>query len=185
MKAEDARHLRLSGVGLIHVSGITPALSGTAAQFLDTLLRRAAGAGLPLSFDVNHRRTLWEGGEAPTVLKGFAERADILFVGLDEAEGLWGTSDPQQVRALFPRVPRLIVKDGDTGATEFSSGGSHFEPPIPTDVVEAVGAGDAFAAGYLHRHLAEDPPGTCLRTGHERASLTLQTTSDFPEEKDL
>lgn len=184
LSAEDARHLRLSGVGLIHVSGITPALSDTAAQFLDTLMRRAAGAGLPLSFDVNHRPALWEGREAPTVLKSFAERADILFVGLDEAEGLWGTEDPQQVRDLFPRVPRLIVKDGDTGATEFSSGGSHFEPAIPTEVVEVVGAGDAFAAGYLHRHLAGDPSDACLRAGHGRASLTLQTTSDFPGEGD-
>lgn len=99
-------------------------------------------------------------------------------MGLDEAEGLWGTGDPQQVRDLFPRVPRLIVKDSDTDATVFSGGESYFEPAIPTDVVEAVGAGDAFAAGYLHRHLAEDPPGTCLRTGHERASLTLQTDED-------
>lgn len=148
-------------------------------------MSRAAGAGLPLSFDVNHRRTLWEGGEAPTVLKGFAERADILFVGLDEAEGLWGTSD---LSRSAPSSPGCRGSSSRTATPERPSSppADHISsPPIPTDVVEAVGAGDAFAAGYLHRHLAEDPPGTCLRTGHERASLTLQTTSDFPEEKDL
>ncbi|WP_243729039.1 sugar kinase [Nesterenkonia sphaerica] len=179
---KDAEDIRLEGVGLVHLSGITPALSPTAVEFVDVLMTRSARAGLPVSFDVNHRPLLWQEGAAPGVLKSFAERADILLVGLDEAERLWNTSTAQDVRDVFPHVPVLVVKDGAIGASEFTAQGYFFQPAIPTDVVEIVGAGDAFAAGYLDRYLAGAAPADRLRAGHQRASLTLQTTKDFTSE---
>lgn len=191
MGTADAQELDLQDVALVHLSGITMALSESAVRFTETLLERAAAAGIPVSFDVNHRAALWNGpaagenwrpGAAADVLKSFAARADIVLVGLDEAEGLWGSNTAEQVRRLFPQVGRLVIKDGDVGASEFSEEQEHFEPAIPTEVVEAVGAGDAFAAGYLHELLHGSGPGERLRAGHRRASLTLQTTADLPPE---
>jgi len=72
----------------------------------------------------------------------------------------------------------LVVKDGAVGATEFSPDGVVFVPAIPTEVVEAVGAGDAFAAGYLSGVLNGSAPQESLRSGHERAHLVLQSTHD-------
>jgi len=113
------------------------------------------------------------------VLRDLANRADIVFVGLDEAETLWGTTTPEDVRALISEPALLVVKDGDVGATEFSVEGAVFVPAIPTEVVEAVGAGDAFAAGYLAGFLAGDDPVARLESGHRRAHLVLQSTDDM------
>ena len=165
---------------IVHLSGITPALSASCAALVDTVIDRVAAGRGSLSFDVNHRAALWAASVAAPVLRALTNRADIVFVGLDEAETLWGCRTPEEVRALIPAPGHLIVKDGDIGATEFSDAGTVFVPAIPTEVVEAVGAGDAFAAGWLAAKLAGAPPEERLRAGHQRAHLVLQSTDDVP-----
>src|SRR5690606_28028065 len=92
------------------------------------------------AFDVNYRPTLWPAATAAAALQPIAGRADILFVGLDEAKVLWGTNTADDVRDLFPDVARLVVKDADVGATEYDAGGCAFAPSPVVDVVETVGA---------------------------------------------
>jgi len=80
----------------------------------------------------------------------------------------------------------LVVKDGDVGATEFTRADGAdtgtFVAAIPTEVVEPVGAGDAFAAGHLAAMMdGADAPGR-LTAGHARAHLVLLSTSDFVDE---
>lgn len=178
LSAADADEVDLDGVGVVHVSGITAALGGSAPEFLDRLMQRAGAAGLTVSFDVNHRAALWSAQEAASVLADLARRAQIVFVGRDEAETLWGTSDAASVRAHLSQVDELIVKDAHIGATSFTAEGSFFVPAQKVDVVESVGAGDAFAGGYLVAWLAEQSVPDRLRAGHARAALTLQTTAD-------
>lgn len=174
----DAEAVDLDDVAIVHVSGITAALTGTAPAFLDALIERARAAGASVSFDVNHRAALWTAADAAPVLDALARRADIVFVGRDEAETLWQTTDAASVRALFPEVAELVVKDGDVGATVFSADGEVFVPALVVEVVEAVGAGDAFAGGYLAARLAGAVPAERIAAGHARAALTLQTTGD-------
>lgn len=165
---------------LVHLSGITPALSADCSALIDTLLDRLHGSEVTVSFDVNHRAALWRAGEAPTRLRALARRADVVYVGLDEAHALWQTTSPAAVRALLPEPGLVIVKDGDVGATEIDRDGIEtFVPAIRTEVTEAVGAGDAFAAGHLHAMLAGADATARLTAGHERAHLVLQSTSDF------
>ncbi|WES63852.1 sugar kinase [Microbacter sp. GSS18] len=180
----DADGLDLSDVELIHVSGITAALSGSAPAFLDRLIARAASAGIPVSFDVNHRAALWDAATAAPVLDTLVRRADVVFVGRDEAEALWRTPTAADVRARFPGVAELVVKDGEVGATAFTATGRVFVPSHRVHVVEPVGAGDAFAGGYLAALLRGDDPTARLTSGHERAALTLLTTADFPDESE-
>ncbi|MEO7015731.1 MAG: sugar kinase [Leifsonia sp.] len=172
----------LEEADIVHLSGITPALSASCAALVDTVFERVAASSATLSFDVNYRPSLWPEGAAAPALRALANRADIVFVGRDEAQALWGCSTADDVRALLPEPGRLVVKDGDVGATEFSTEGSVFELAIPTDVLEAVGAGDAFAAGYLSALLRGDTTNARLRAGHERARLVLLSTSDFVAE---
>jgi 2-dehydro-3-deoxygluconokinase len=180
---EDAASLDLHGVGIVHVSGITAAISASAAAFLDAVIDRAHAGGVRVSFDVNHRAALWDALSAASPLAALARRVDLVFVGRDEAETLWQTTDAASVRALLPDVDELVVKDGDVGATAFVGAHAVFVPALSVEVVEAVGAGDAFAGGYLAALLDGAPPSERLQRGHHRAALTLQTTSDSVEEK--
>ena len=185
MSPESIAAVPLEDAAIVHISGITPALSADCAALTGAVIDRVttAGTGL-LSFDVNHRAALWGASTAGPVLRDLANRADIVFVGLDEAHMLWGCDTPEDVRALIPAAAHLIVKDGDVGATEFSDAGSVFVPAIRTEVVEAVGAGDAYAAGWLAAHLSGAPVEQRLHAGHRRAHLVLQSTEDVVDMAD-
>jgi 2-dehydro-3-deoxygluconokinase len=180
---DDVALVPLAGVGILHVSGITPALSASAHDFLDHLIGSAQEAGITVSFDVNHRAALWDIDRAATVLDAFARRADILFVGRDEAERLWGTELAVAIRSRFPDTAELVVKDAEHGATTFADDVATFEPSEVVEVVDAVGAGDAFAGGYLAARLAGATVSERLRAGHARAALTLKTTADSVDER--
>jgi 2-dehydro-3-deoxygluconokinase len=72
----------------------------------------------------------------------------------------------------------LVVKDGAVGATSFHPAGTTFEPAPPVDVIEPVGAGDAYAAGYLAGLLQDLPEPDRLRLGHRLAGAALRVTGD-------
>ena len=179
------------GVRVLHVSGITAALSVSAAQFLDRAISRAHDAGVLVSFDVNYRAALWSTGSAAAPLAALVRRADLVFIGRDEAETLWGTADAAAIRAMFAQAPELVIKDGSIGATTYFGTTEVFEPSLVVEVVDVVGAGDAFAGGYLAA-LLDDPADSSasaiaarLRAGHRRTALTLQTTGDSIHERAL
>ena len=165
----------LEGVDLVHLSGITPALSPECAALVAELLDTPR---LATSFDVNHRPALWSATEAGPRLLELAGRATMVFVGLDEAARLWGVATAADVRDLLPGVVELVVKDGGTEASAFTAEGTAVEPSLPVQVVEPVGAGDAFAAGYLASRRQGEQPGQALRRGHVLAARVLTSHSD-------
>lgn len=171
---------------VVHISGITPALSETCAALIDAVITRVTASPALLSFDVNHRASLWEPGEAAPTLRALARRADLVLVGLDEAHDVWGCDTPDDVRRLLPEPARLVVKDGAVGATEYARDAAGdtvtFVPATPTEVVEPVGAGDAFAAGYLAALLNGADATGRLAAGHARARLVLRSTSDLVDD---
>ena len=170
----------LAGVRAVHVTGVSLGLSAPIADTIAHLIHARAPGGAQVSFDVNYRPGLWTPEEAAAPLLGAARAADIVLVGQDEAETLWGTSTPEQVRELIEGPAHLVVKDADRGATHVGPDGVRFEPAMRATVVEAVGAGDAFAAGFLAGLSQDEPPEACLRLGHVMAALTLQVAVDLP-----
>lgn len=170
-----------------HFTGITPALSATCRD----LVEAALGGDWPavVSFDVNHRPALWREA-AGTLLRRLAQAADIVFVGLDEAQALWGDElrEPSDVRALLPLPRIVVVKDGARAATAFSGESSACVPALAVHVIEPVGAGDAFAAGFLAGLLRGESAERCLRMGHVTAASALSVTGDhgpLPDEAEL
>ncbi|MFF9084152.1 sugar kinase [Streptomyces rubiginosohelvolus] len=193
---------------ILHLSGITAALSGDCLALLRELT--AARPGRPLvSFDVNHRPHLWRGGDASVLLE-LARRADLVFVGEDEAEEAWGIVGAEAIRAAVPEPSVLVVKRGSAGATVFASGlrpgprssnaggaecgGAEdaaadatgpdtvtHVPALLVDVVAAVGAGDAFAAGFLSATLRGLPVRDRARHGHLMAAAVLTVPGDLTE----
>lgn len=165
---------------LLHLSGITPALSHSCARCVDAAIRATRSAGGAVSFDVNYRLALWPDIDtAARTLAEIAGRCDVVFVGLDEAAILWRTSTPDDVRAVLPGVAELVVKDGSKEAVSFR-GTDRVSVPTPrVQVVEAVGAGDAFAAGWIHAFLDGGSPEDRLRSGHSAAASALGSVTDF------
>jgi 2-dehydro-3-deoxygluconokinase len=177
--AMSAANLDLDAVRagrVLHLSGITAALSAGCLELMRELTARRPGRPL-LSFDVNYRPGLWRGTEdGPAVLRELARGADIVFVGEDEG---WGPGGPEAVRAALPEPELLVVKQGGTGATAFHGPHATFVPALAVDVVAAVGAGDAFAAGFLSATLRGLPVRDRLRHGHLMAAAALTVPGDL------
>lgn len=168
-----------SRVEMLHLSGITAALSQSCRSLLAGALLAAREASVPVSFDVNHRPGLWSASQAGPILQELANQADVVFVGLDEAEELWGLRTPEQIRSHLPGAAEVVVKDGGNGATWLGKGGEEFVPAPKVDVVEVVGAGDAFAAGFLASRLTGEKPSDQLANGHRFAERAMSSTADF------
>ncbi|WP_327431316.1 MULTISPECIES: sugar kinase [unclassified Streptomyces] len=166
---------------VLHLSGITAALSDDCLALMRELTARRPGRPL-VSFDVNHRPGLWRDTAGPHVLLDLARGADIVFVGEDEAEAAWEvTGGPAALRAALPEPRALVVKQGSRGATLFDGDTVTFAPALHTDVVAPVGAGDAFAAGFLSATLRGLPARDRLRHGHLMAAAALTVPGDLAE----
>lgn len=170
---------------IVHLSGVTPALSQSCSALVDHIVGEQRPPGSMVSFDVNYRPGLWSPGAAAGRLLEIAQRSDIVFVGLDEAQLLWGTPTHDAVRELIDRPTFLVVKDGAGYAVSYEANGTFREPAPTVEVVEVVGAGDAFAAGWLAAHLRGADPSAKLRVAHWVAGRVLQSTGDLAEVPDV
>lgn len=168
----------LGGARILHLTGITAALSDTARQLVCAGTLHRPRSARQVSFDVNYRPKLWPAAEAAPVLAEIANNSDLVFVGLDEAQCLWDCRKPADVRAVLPDPATVIVKDGAVGAYSLGAEGEIFVPSLRVKVVEPVGAGDAFAAGYLAASLREEEETARLRLGHLLAAAALRVPSD-------
>jgi len=162
---------------VLHLTGITAALSVTCRDLMHRLTRREPGRPL-VSFDVNHRPALWRDAD-PRLLADLARGCDVVFVGEDEAAAAWGLPDADAVRAELPEPEVLVVKQGAAGATLYQGGERLYVPAPAVDVVAHVGAGDAFAAGFLSATLRGLAPAQRLRHGHLTAAAALTVAADL------
>ncbi|WP_353807573.1 sugar kinase [Agromyces sp. SYSU T00194] len=186
LRASDLDALDVAGHALVHVTGITPALSASASAAIDALVARARAAGVPVSFDVNHRSTLWADADAAAArYRELAAAADVVFAGDDEAALLVGTGTPdelaERVAALGPS--EVVVKLGAAGALvrvarergpEVLRRGA-----VPVEVADTVGAGDAFVAGYLAERVAGAPVATRLETAVRTGAAACTHPGDW------
>ncbi|MBP2324633.1 2-dehydro-3-deoxygluconokinase [Kibdelosporangium banguiense] len=163
-------------VRVLHLTGITAALSDSCLD-LTRALFAVPRPTHKLSFDLNWRPKLWASRD-PAVLRELANAADIVLAGDDETQEVWGTSDPAEIRRILPGPSSLVIKHGARGATLLENGEQVFQPALRVDVVEPVGAGDAFAAGFLAATLAGQTPVRRLRSGHLQAAVALRTHDD-------
>jgi 2-dehydro-3-deoxygluconokinase len=141
----------IASASILHVTGITLAISDTAASTVLAAVRMAVDAGVPVSFDVNHRARLWRDRDPAEQYREIARQSMIVFAGADEAAILVGDGEPaelaQRLVALGPS--HAVVKLGAEGSLAVVDGGLHTQRPYPVSALDTVGAGDAFVAGYL------------------------------------
>jgi len=191
---------------LLHLTGITPALSPSARETVSAAIDRARDAGCRISFDVNHRSRLWPDEEAAAVLRGFVSRADIVIAGDDEARLVVGVpaapgaaapaaagggaagagADPiddtvsllAALRALGPA--EAVLKRGPRGASASVTDGEVLhQDAFAVPVVDTVGAGDAFTAAYLAARLEGRRVSDALRDGALAGAIACTHPSDW------
>lgn len=181
LRPADLDRAAINGAGVLHLTGITPALSASARRTVEAAIELACGAAVPVSFDVNLRTRLWRPADAAPVLGALAARADHLFVGLDEAIALGWPDEPRELgRALLELGPQVVVvKRGAAGALAVTPDGVHEVAPVPVEAVDPVGAGDAFAAGYLAELLAGRPLEQRLATAAACGALACTERGDW------
>lgn len=178
MDERDVARLGAFAPGAVHVTGVTAALSPSCWAVVTSVLDGAVPGSPPTGFDVNFRPALWAGRDAGALLLDLAKRADVVFVGRDEAETLWGCESADDVRRLLPGPATLVVKDAGAPAVCFGADGRWRSAPEPCEVVEPTGAGDAFAAGWWAASLRGLPPTERLEYGHRMAAAVLRGPDD-------
>ena len=182
LSAEDLEALGIPDAALLHVTGITPALSESARDAVLTAIGIATDAGVPVSFDVNHRASLWTDRDPVETYRAIAGRSTIVFAGLDEARLLVGdeldaAAAAEAIAALGPS--QVVIKLGPDGCTALIDGERFDVPAIAVQVVDTVGAGDAFVAGYLAELLAGLPAEDRLATAVTTGALACTSPGDW------
>ena len=172
------------GIRWLHLTGITPALSDSARAATMRALEEGRRIGATVSLDVNLRRRLWSDEQAAPVLRDLASRVNVVFGSTDELALVAGAdidSEPDQlVAAVAATGPRtVVVKLGRDGALGRDGETSMAVPGIAvTDVVDPVGAGDAFCAGFIAGRLDGVDLTTALRMGNACGALAVAASGD-------
>ena len=138
---------------------------------------------MPLSFDVNHRAAVWAGRDPGPVYRELLAGAGVVFAGEDEARLVVGTEETDRVRLLEALAALtdgdVVLKLGPDGCLARVDGQRVAQPAVPVDVLDTVGAGDAFVAGYLAELIAGAAPEQRLRTATRCGSFACLTTTDW------
>jgi 2-dehydro-3-deoxygluconokinase len=165
---------------ILHLTGITAALSDSCHETVERLVSAAIGRGTTVSFDINIRKTLLEGRDPREVLGPLAARADILFLSEDEARLLLGGSEPGQIEEARGNVRAgTIVVHRAEGAFAVEDSGVSEMASYPVDVVDTVGAGDAFVAGFLSGRLRGWATADCLDLANACGACAVTVPGDL------
>jgi len=165
---------------ILHISGITPALSESCKEAIFNAVRFAREQGVKISFDPNIRLKLWSKQEAKHCLTELLPLSDIVLIGEDEADILFGTKDPAQIVDILRKynVSHIAVKLGADGAVVADQTTDYAIPARPVQVVDNIGAGDAFNAGFLCGLLEDKDLETCGRLGTIMGAYAVSSNGD-------
>jgi 2-dehydro-3-deoxygluconokinase len=189
---EDIDQALNAGTRVLHLTGITAALSPEARAALEYAAERAAAEGVVVSLDVNYRSKLWTRDEARAVLAPISRHADILIASDDELDLVASAASPGSEslanddaetalagELLGRGVTEVVVKRGAHGAGVYTAAGRFEATAVPVTSIDTVGAGDAFTAGYLSALLdGRDVPAR-LERGTVMGAFAVSTAGDW------
>lgn len=161
-----ARHL--------HLTGITPSLSPACRALAARAATEARSAGRTVSFDINYRARLWPPEDARTALQSMLEGVDVIFSTAEDARMLLDSKGPaEETCELIARRfrPRVAVVTDDVRCVCAQGGRLITRDGYQVTAVDRIGAGDAFAGGFIHGWLGEDSIERGLEYGMAAAAL--------------
>jgi 2-dehydro-3-deoxygluconokinase len=178
---DDVSHELVEGARILHVTGITPALSESARAAVHYAVNVARAAGVLVSFDINHRAGLWAAADAAEEYRALVALSDIVFASHDEAAIVVGDLDPMGCAAALSLLgpEQVIIKLGELGYTALVGGRQYSAPAVVVPVVDPVGAGDAFVAGYLASLIRGEPAEAALRVANALGAFVVSVPGDW------
>jgi len=181
MTVDDVDWGYLLDTRVLHLTGITAALSDSCYEIVAQAVRRARAAGVTVSFDVNYRAKLWDAATAGARLRPLMAEADVLFCKSVDASLLFDC--PGEPRELMMGLKALTHAQavfctfGEQGAALLQGDEFTAQPALPVVIVDRIGSGDAFAAGALDGWLDGDARQG-LRRGLALAAIALSQHGD-------
>lgn len=166
---------------ILHLTGITPALSQSCKEAVFRAIEIARSNGLQVVFDPNIRLKLWSKEEARTVLREIAAVSDYVLPGLEEGKLLTGQEPPEAIAAalLDNGAATVVVKLGQDGAYYQNRSSSGYVRGFPVaHEADPIGAGDAFAAGLISGILLEEPIEWAVKRGNAMGAIVVGVNGD-------
>ena len=175
----DSNYIRSARV--LHVTGITPALSENAKEATTAAVKITKENKVVLSLDTNIRLKLWTAEAARTTLRPLCNMADVLFTSIPDAKIILGLDEPAEIAKVLHKsgVKTVVIKLGEKGAFASSNGEVVTQPMIHTSVEDPTGAGDSFAATFLATQLKGWKLQDSLRASLATAALVVGVRGDY------
>ena len=199
----------LAGADWFHWTGITPAISASAAEVCLDACRTANRLGVKVSCDLNYRKNLWKYGKtAAEVMPALVECCDVILGNEEDAEKVFGIKPEgfdaaatqgevdaaafrsvcTQLMARFPRARKVVITlRGSINADHNTWGGVLFDGETLyrsprydiTDIVDRVGGGDSFMGGLIYGLLTYDDDQRALNFAAAASALKHTIYGDF------
>jgi 2-dehydro-3-deoxygluconokinase len=169
-------------VRAIHLTGITMALGPGPRDLVISVARRAAERGIPVTFDINYRPALWEAAEAAAGCRTVFGHATWVLFGEEEGRSLFGGSDTGSVISSIREAgaTSLVCRIADRGAAVVTGDSVDHVPAVPIErIVDDIGAGDAFDAGFVFGLVNGWSPVRGARLGTYLASRALSGPGEW------
>jgi 2-dehydro-3-deoxygluconokinase len=168
---------------VIYLTGITPALSAGCLGLVRRVLADAAARGVPVWLDPNYRRKLWEPEAFRETIAAMLPQVDTVLPGLAEGRMLTGKTEPGEIACALMGLgaKNVVLKaDGDGAMVYGPAGLAAAVARLDIGrVVDPIGAGDAFATGYLSGHLDGLSAQDALARAHAAAAMVCMTQGDW------
>jgi 2-dehydro-3-deoxygluconokinase len=173
------------GPRVLHITGITSALSLSAEETVLQAASAAHAAGATVVFDVNYRAKLWNRELAGDTLRRLLPFVDIVIGSPDELTLLSDDSSTDNDHAdaakalISSGVSEVVVKLGPHGARLYGESGTVYSPAREVTAVDSVGAGDAFTAGYISGMLTSRPAEERLLLANTLGAFAVASKGDW------
>jgi 2-dehydro-3-deoxygluconokinase len=183
MTADSVSDSLIADARLVHLTGVMPALSDSTRRASMDIAKRSKDLGKTVSFDVNYRKALWSEAKAKLIFRELTNFAEIIFGDRSELELL--VENPadadhdllEQISELGPK--QVVMKLADEGAVALIDGEIYTQPAFKVDVLDTVGAGDAFVAGYLSAFLEGEDARERLVRGAFCGAMACTSLGDW------
>jgi 2-dehydro-3-deoxygluconokinase len=181
MKPEDVDDEYIARAKILHLTGITPALSSSCLNTVYKAIEIAKRHGVKITFDPNIRLKLWDKEMAKKTILELASYADFVLPGLDEGELLTGCEAPEEIASFLLQngSKAVIIKLGSEGAYYQTDEISGYVKGFPVStIVDPVGAGDGFAAGLISGILRNETLEQAVKRANAVGAIVVGVNGD-------